>query len=89
MPNGGSNDSDLPEEIAESAKKIADENLRDKAVENEISEWEQKDEEEGRQLDNVENLVKNLMLKAEETEKLQLESRLENIESILNQLLKK
>ena len=89
MPNGGSSDSDLPEEIAESAKKIADENLRDKAVENEISEWEQKGEEEGRQLDNVENLVKNLMLKAEETEKLQLESRLENIESILNQLLKK
>jgi hypothetical protein len=34
-------------------------------------------------------VVENLRLKAEEAEKLQLESRLENIESILYQLLKK
>jgi len=36
-----------------------------------------------------ETVVENLRLKAEEAEKLQLESRLENIESILYQLLKK
>ena len=36
-----------------------------------------------------ETVVENLRVKAEEAEKLQLESRLENIESILYQLLKK